>query len=153
MSKWSDKYKRSIDCSNPKGFSQKAHCAGRKKKSLKEAGRPYSAKYMKELLKAGQGKTADTVNVKIPKSGHFMDEETLKKEACWDSHKQVGFKMKKGKRVPNCVPRNEDAPVNSVGGGKVAGLGVGPQGEPGVPVKRKKKKLMPFIMYMKRKNV
>lgn len=30
--KWSDKYKRSIDCNNPKGFSQKAHCQGRKKK-------------------------------------------------------------------------------------------------------------------------
>jgi hypothetical protein len=29
--KWSKKYKRSINCSNPKGFSQKAHCAGRKK--------------------------------------------------------------------------------------------------------------------------
>lgn len=29
--KWSEKYKRSIDCSNPKGFSQRAHCAGRKK--------------------------------------------------------------------------------------------------------------------------
>ena len=29
--KWSEKYKRSIDCSHPKGFSQKAHCAGRKK--------------------------------------------------------------------------------------------------------------------------
>ena len=29
---WSEKYKRSIDCSNPKGFSQRAHCAGRKKK-------------------------------------------------------------------------------------------------------------------------
>jgi hypothetical protein len=28
---WSDKYKRSIDCSRPKGFSQKAHCAGKKK--------------------------------------------------------------------------------------------------------------------------
>ena len=27
---WSDKYKRSIDCNNPKGFSQKAHCAGKK---------------------------------------------------------------------------------------------------------------------------
>lgn len=24
--KWSDKYKRSIDCDNPKGFSQKQHC-------------------------------------------------------------------------------------------------------------------------------
>jgi hypothetical protein len=29
--KWSNKYKRSINCANPKGFSQKAHCAGRKK--------------------------------------------------------------------------------------------------------------------------
>jgi len=29
---WSDKYKRSIDCNNPKGFSQKAHCAGKNKK-------------------------------------------------------------------------------------------------------------------------
>ena len=28
---WSDKYKRSINCSHPKGFSQKAHCAGKKK--------------------------------------------------------------------------------------------------------------------------
>ena len=28
--KWSNKYKKSINCSNPKGFSQKAHCAGRK---------------------------------------------------------------------------------------------------------------------------
>ena len=28
---WSEKYKRSIDCNNPKGFSQKAHCAGREK--------------------------------------------------------------------------------------------------------------------------
>jgi len=29
--KWSEKYKSSINCNNPKGFSQKAHCAGRKK--------------------------------------------------------------------------------------------------------------------------
>jgi len=33
---WSDKYKKSINCDNPKGFSQKAHCQGKKKKSLKE---------------------------------------------------------------------------------------------------------------------
>lgn len=30
--KWSQKYKRSINCANPRGFSQRAHCAGRKKK-------------------------------------------------------------------------------------------------------------------------
>ena len=28
---WSDKYKKSIDCDNPKGFSQRAHCQGKKK--------------------------------------------------------------------------------------------------------------------------
>jgi len=28
---WSQKYKSSINCSHPKGFSQKAHCAGKKK--------------------------------------------------------------------------------------------------------------------------
>jgi hypothetical protein len=33
---WSEKYKKSIDCSNPKGFSQRAHCQGRKKKETKE---------------------------------------------------------------------------------------------------------------------
>jgi hypothetical protein len=29
--KWSQKYKSSINCASPKGFSQRAHCAGRKK--------------------------------------------------------------------------------------------------------------------------
>ena len=36
--KWSKKYKDSIDCNNPKGFSQKAHCQGKVKKvETKEA--------------------------------------------------------------------------------------------------------------------
>ena len=30
--KWTEKYKRSIDCSDPKGFSQRAHCQGKKKR-------------------------------------------------------------------------------------------------------------------------
>jgi ribosomal protein L37AE/L43A len=34
--KWSEKYKKSINCNNPKGFSQRAHCQGRKK-NLKES--------------------------------------------------------------------------------------------------------------------
>jgi hypothetical protein len=29
--KWSDKRKKSINCDNPKGFSEKAHCASKKK--------------------------------------------------------------------------------------------------------------------------
>jgi hypothetical protein len=34
--KWSEKYKKLIDCDNPKGFSQRAHCQGRKKTEAKE---------------------------------------------------------------------------------------------------------------------
>ena len=34
---WSQKYKKSIDCNNPKGFSQKAHCQGRKKQMSEDA--------------------------------------------------------------------------------------------------------------------
>jgi hypothetical protein len=48
-----------------------------------------------------------------------------------------------------CKPIQEDAPVNSVGGGQVAALGVGPQGEPGV---NKKKKLTPFLAFVRRKT-
>lgn len=38
---WSKKYKKSINCSHPKGFSQRAHCAGRKKR---QAGRSTKSK-------------------------------------------------------------------------------------------------------------
>ena len=31
--KWTEKYKKSINCNNPKGFSQRAHCQGRNKKN------------------------------------------------------------------------------------------------------------------------
>ena len=33
---WSNKYKKNIDCSNPKGFSQRAHCAARGKRAKGE---------------------------------------------------------------------------------------------------------------------
>lgn len=32
--KWSQKYKKSIDCNNPKGFSQRAHCQSLKKEDI-----------------------------------------------------------------------------------------------------------------------
>jgi hypothetical protein len=85
---WSNKYKKSIDCNNPKGFSQKAHCQARKLRSM--------------------GKKTESKSV------------------------------------------NEDAPVNVVGGGAIAGLGVGPQGEPGVNMK-KKRKVIPFAMFVRKK--
>lgn len=43
--KWSEKYKKSINCSNPKGFSQKAHCDGRKKETKEATGSGSSGAY------------------------------------------------------------------------------------------------------------
>jgi len=49
-----------------------------------------------------------------------------------------------------CKPiQKEDAKVNAVGGGQIAGVGVGPNGEPGV---NKKKKTASFISFIKRKS-
>ena len=46
--KWTNKYKKSIDCSNAKGFSQKAHCAARRKR---QAGGKTQSKSVKESYK------------------------------------------------------------------------------------------------------
>jgi len=36
--KWTEKYKKSINCNNPKGFSQRAHCQGKGKHSEMKEG-------------------------------------------------------------------------------------------------------------------
>jgi GH24 family phage-related lysozyme (muramidase) len=46
--KWSMNYKKRINCSNPKGFSQKAHCRARK---LRQSGRSTKSKPVKEIYK------------------------------------------------------------------------------------------------------
>lgn len=47
---WSKKYKKSIDCSSPKGFSQKAHCAGRK---ARQAGKKTKSTSINEDFEVG----------------------------------------------------------------------------------------------------
>jgi hypothetical protein len=46
--KWTNAYKKSIDCSNAKGFSQKAHCRARQ---LRKAGKHTKSKPVKESYK------------------------------------------------------------------------------------------------------
>lgn len=50
LEKWSGKYKRSINCARPRGFSQRAHCAGKKKTQEEQ---------LDELLFRGSQCTAD----------------------------------------------------------------------------------------------
>src|SRR6056300_159967 len=55
---------------------------------------------------------AKTKPSKYTKKYKQMYGESNVNEACWDGFKQVGMKMKNGKRVPNCVPEEmtvEDA--------------------------------------------
>ena len=49
---WSAKYKKSIDCNNPKGFSQRAHCRGRKKMNEAKNGDHEVAMAQSQLAKA-----------------------------------------------------------------------------------------------------
>jgi hypothetical protein len=47
--KWTNAYKKSINCSNPKGFSQKAHCKARR---LRQAGKHTKSKPVREIYEA-----------------------------------------------------------------------------------------------------
>ena len=45
-----------------------------------------------------------------------MKKEDTEVDECWKTHKKVGTKMKGGKVVNNCVPKNEDVSINNVDG-------------------------------------
>ncbi len=53
---WSEKYKRSINCSNPKGFSQKAHCQGKKKTNEEQLDEKCWDSYKQVGMKKKSGK-------------------------------------------------------------------------------------------------
>jgi hypothetical protein len=57
-------------------------------------------------------------------------------------------KRAKQEKLNNPPAVKEEVAVNAAGAGNVAGLGVGPQGEPGV--KKKKKNVMSFNRFMKK---
>ena len=69
--KWSKKYKDSIDCNNPKGFSQKAHCAGKKKRleeKRKLTKKPGSETSLRDWFKrkGAKGSTGGWVDCNAP---------------------------------------------------------------------------------------
>jgi len=87
--KWSQKYKSSINCSHPKGFSQKAHCAGKRKRN----------ESIDEEMTCPDCGMCQT----------HRDHKNLD-EACWKGYHKEGNKKMFGKTYPNCVKNtNEDA--------------------------------------------
>ena len=116
---WSQKYKSSINCSHPKGFSQKAHCAGKKKHN--------ESKEMEMVCEdCGMCRT----------HGSIMELKTGAKDAngvtkCWPGKHAEGTKTgRNGGQVRNCVPNESveqevdesnvftDARMNAVKAGK-----------------------------------
>ncbi len=52
-------------------------------------------------------KRKDMENVTADMDSFSLNEEGQIDEKCWDGYKEIGGKIKNGKRVPNCVPTNE----------------------------------------------
>lgn len=86
---WSQKYKKSINCSHPKGFSQKAHCAGKKK---------HNESVEMEMVCEDCG----MCETHGDRSRQSLD------EACWKGYHKEGNKKMFGKTYPNCVKNTKE---------------------------------------------
>ena len=94
---WSQKYKNSINCSHPKGFSQKAHCAGKKK---------HNESVEMEMVCKDCGMCQTHGNLNEIKKGQ-KDSNGFTK--CWPGKHAEGTKKgKNGKPVRNCVPNESE---------------------------------------------
>ena len=87
--KWSQKYKNSINCSHPKGFSQRAHCAGKKK---------HNESVEMEMTCPDCGMCQTHGNLTLSEIKQRLDPK------CWKGKHKEGTKIKGGVRVNNCVP-------------------------------------------------
>ena len=96
---WSQKYKSSINCSHPKGFSQKAHCAGKKK---------HTESVEMEMVCEDCGMCQTHGNLNEIKKGQ-KDSNGFTK--CWPGKHAVGTKKgKNGGPVRNCKPNESLTP-------------------------------------------
>ena len=114
---WSDKYKKSIDCNNPKGFSQKAHCAGKKKNE--EFGAPPgilpspSRKSINKMKKKG--------NTSVPYGSGYKKIKKLQKEL--DSYMESVVYLGMDSRESTTISEQKIKKVIGVYGGRFQPFG------------------------------
>ena len=101
---WSQKYKSSINCSHPKGFSQRAHCAGKKKHNE-------SVEMEMTCPDCGMCET------------HGDHSQQSLDEACWKGYHKEGMKTMFGKRYPNCVKNKNESLETYIRKGECPGCG------------------------------
>jgi hypothetical protein len=100
---WSQKYKKSINCSHPKGFSQKAHCAGKKK---------HNEDMSMEMVceDCGMCQTHGNLN-EIAKGAKDSNGFTK----CWPGKHAEGTKKgRNGGQVRNCVPNESQVAAEAI---------------------------------------
>lgn len=107
---WSQKYKSSINCSHPKGFSQKAHCAGKKKHN--------ESHEVMEMICPDCGMCESHSNMTLSEIAKgAKDSNGFTK--CWPGKHAAGTKKgKNGGQVRNCVPNESMQPSSSFVGTK-----------------------------------
>ena len=90
---WSQKYKSSINCSHPRGFSQRAHCAGKRK---------HNESVEMEMVCEDCGMCESHGNVMEIRKGQ---KDSNGYTRCWPGKHAEGTKKgKNGGQVRNCVP-------------------------------------------------
>jgi len=95
-SKWTKKYKDSIDCSNPKGFSQRAHCQGLKKKKMKKSQVIQELNKVAEILE----------NMKLFKEARAIHSVFVKVASELQDGHEVSFPMDLEKALKKFSPNN-----------------------------------------------
>lgn len=119
-SKWSQEYKDSIDCSKPqKGFSQRAHCQGLKKKKNKKAEDTLHELHTTatELEELGFVKEAAVIHeefIKLAKNHGGLDDwfehenwVNLRKPKKHGGYEACGRSKTKDGKKPVCTPANK----------------------------------------------
>jgi hypothetical protein len=110
---WSEKYKRSINCSNPKGFSQRAHCQG-KKTNEEQLDEKCWDSYKQVGMKKKSGKMVPNCVPKESISEEQLEEDLRK----WFKEKWVRFgpdgkirgscaRGSEGEGKPKCLPQKK----------------------------------------------
>ena len=101
-------------------IDKSAHKAAQKKSKMRNLARGNDNPNEKAAAekKAGGPKLigeSDKKGKKKMKESYFSWREEIEVDECWKTHKKVGMKMKGGKLVPDCRPKNEEVERDEYG--------------------------------------
>lgn len=117
--KWTKKYKKNINCSNPRGFSQRAHCAARRKR---QAGGQTTSKSVSEsrmdTLVESMLHNLQSQGLTEAEAVSYIDERLDENLRKWFKQKWVRFgpdgkirgacaRGSEGEGKPKCLPQKK----------------------------------------------